>query len=65
MMPVLVPIVVVLLLTGGCSWTFQQDTLCQLPRPRAHSQDTKVTQDGQAKAAALWDRRCTLMGMWR
>jgi hypothetical protein len=64
-MPILVPIVVVLLLMPGCTVTWRPDTLCQLPRPSAQVGDTKATQDGQAKAAAMWDRRCTLMGMWR
>jgi hypothetical protein len=68
-MPGLVPIVIIMLLTplGGCTVAVQPDTLCQLPRPSARQLDTKGTQASQAKAAALWDSRCTLVGLgtWR
>ena len=48
------------LMLGGC--TIAPDTLCQHPRPRAALNDTLGTRTAQAKAAKLWDSRCTVRG---
>jgi hypothetical protein len=53
---------------AGCAMSVplsQPDTLCQIPRPTASINDTATTRDRQAKAAAVWDRKCTLLGAWR
>jgi hypothetical protein len=36
--------------------------LCQTPRPRAALNDTEGTRVARAKAAKLWDARCTVRG---
>lgn len=53
------------LLLSGCAVSVPADTLCLLPRPAAALADTAGTQAKQKKAAAVWDRRCTVMGAWR
>jgi hypothetical protein len=54
-------VVIVLAVTlTGC--TMAPDTLCQLPRPLAAVNDTLDTRAAQAKAAKLWDSRCTVRG---
>jgi hypothetical protein len=45
---------------AGCA--ISPDTLCQTPRPRAALNDTAPTKAAQAKAAKLWDSRCTVRG---
>lgn len=58
--------VLIFALLAGCTVTVQPDTLCSLQRPRAALNDTKATQASQAKAAAVWDSKCTVLGaLWR
>ena len=45
---------------GGC--TIAPDTLCQGGRPFAALNDTALIRASQAKAAKLWDSRCTVRG---
>jgi hypothetical protein len=53
-------IVVLAIMLAGCTVT--PDTLCQAPRPHAALNDTLGTRTAQAKAAKLWDSRCTVRG---
>lgn len=48
---------------AGCA--VAPDTLCQLQRPAWHINDTELTIVAQQAAADLWDRHCTVAGLWR
>ena len=49
-------------LLTGCAVSVPADTLCQLPRPAAYINDTIATITAQRRAAAVWDRQCTVLG---
>jgi hypothetical protein len=52
----------IVLLLSGCAASVP---LCDVPRPSWVSGDTYGTIEQQKTAAAVWDRRCTLLGAWR
>jgi hypothetical protein len=49
---------------SGCAMTVGPNSLCDIPRPSYVSGDTEGTIARQRAAAAMWDRRCTLLGAW-
>lgn len=50
----------------GCamSGSVPPDTLCSMPRPSWSSLDSEATRKAQAKAAQLWNSRCTVQGIF-